>query len=401
MSEFQHLSKAQIYSGLPGVSFSDAARRSKKKLIDEVSLLNEAQKAQLRRHVQSLSGSSSRKRRAEPLEQHRNVRQRHVPTPEPPTDQPEVESASPTGPFLHPPASETLARCYNAFVSGTGNQALSSQVCAVCATEHPANEGEKALLSELAHRDLLKPAKSHPAHQLFGEDGILLSPAHVWQEDDEEVCWVCRPCHTSLSRGELPELALANDLWVGPVPPCLEILTLPEQMLIARHYTRVYVFKMYPKRGGGTWLPSDQRQRGMKGNVVSFRWNTNRVVDMLEGKIAPRQLKTLASVIAVSFIGSGKLPERWLRATFRVRRQRVLDALLWLKQNNPLYHDIEIDMDRINQLPEDDVPEAITANIRQTADATQAARESETYVPTVEEDTPGMCEKLLAQQWLT
>lgn len=108
---------------------------------------------------------------------------------------------------------------------------------------------------------------------------------------------------------------------------------------------------------------------------------------MLEGKIVPRPLSSLASVIVVSFIGSGKLPKRWLHSTFHVRRQRVWEVLCWLKQHNPLYRDINIDEERLAALPDDDVPIEIMATIRQSSDNLQAARESDSYVPNHEPES--------------
>ena len=43
---------------------------------------------------------------------------------------------------------------------------------------------------------------------------------------------------------------------------------------------------------------------------------------------------------------------------FKVRKRRVLEALLWLQANNPLYEDVEIDESVLNSLPEDGVIEA-------------------------------------------
>jgi hypothetical protein len=42
------------------------------------------------------------------------------------------------------------------------------------------------------------------------------------------------------------------------------------------------------------------------------------------------------------------------RTPFLVRRGYILRALVWLKANNPLYHDIEIDMDALAEYPVDD-----------------------------------------------
>ncbi|XP_028418913.1 uncharacterized protein LOC114544479 [Dendronephthya gigantea] len=44
---------------------------------------------------------------------------------------------------------------------------------------------------------------------------------------------------------------------------------------------------------------------------------------------------------------------------FTVRRHRVLEAILWLKTNNPFFKDIEIDRDIIQSLPENGVPEEL------------------------------------------
>ena len=38
----------------------------------------------------------------------------------------------------------------------------------------------------------------------------------------------------------------------------------------------------------------------------------------------------------------------------RVRRKRVLDAILWLKDNNPYYKDITLNRTALQQLPEEE-----------------------------------------------
>ncbi|KAG9310598.1 hypothetical protein JVU11DRAFT_9161 [Chiua virens] len=106
---------------------------------------------------------------------------------------------------------------------------------------------------------------------------------------------------------------------------------------------------------------------------------------MLEGQLMPQLPVSLASVLAITYIGSRKLPKDWLKATFRVRRHVVHDALCWLQINNPFYNNIRISGERVNALPEDDVPEELLAIIRQEGDANIAVRESESYVPSCSE----------------
>jgi hypothetical protein len=57
----------------------------------------------------------------------------------------------------------------------------------------------------------------------------------------------------------------------------------------------------------------------------------------------PSPVATLASVIAISPVGTRKLLTDWLTKTFRVRRAVIRRALIWLKINNPIYEDIQID----------------------------------------------------------
>ena len=40
----------------------------------------------------------------------------------------------------------------------------------------------------------------------------------------------------------------------------------------------------------------------------------------------------------------------------RVRRQKVLEAITWLKDDNPFYADIQIDYEALHRLPIDGIP---------------------------------------------
>ncbi|EJD43129.1 hypothetical protein AURDEDRAFT_66791, partial [Auricularia subglabra TFB-10046 SS5] len=163
---------------------------------------------------------------------------------------------------------------------------------------------------------------------------------------------VCHDYLNSLSKAQLPRFALAQGLWIGKIPYELRDLTLPEQMLVSLRFPCVFVFKLYPKDRRG----NRAEHRGMCGNAVSFAWSTDKILDMLTGDVMPRPARLLASVIAVSFIETGKLPKKWLNATFRVRRRRVYEALCWLKANNPMYENFAISDAPLAELPEDGIP---------------------------------------------
>src|SRR5271163_1610470 len=107
----------------------------------------------------------------------------------------------------------------------------------------------------------------------------------------------------------------------------------------------------------------------MKGTVCTYNLDMTGITSMLSGDLMPRPPLVLASLISVTFIGIGRLPKRWIRNTFRVRRQFVFEALCWLRQHNPKYYgSIQIDLHRLHALPEDDVPVEVMSVIRRSSD---------------------------------
>lgn len=211
---------------------------------------------------------------------------------------------------------------------------------------------------------------------------MLLQPEGVTCQGGRSVANICGKClHDLQKETQLPpKFSLANNLWIGAIPAELGSLTFPEQLLIAHLYPRVYVFKLFPKSGGG---PTDGMQRGMRGNVSTYKLSVEAMVAMVEGKLMPRPPTILSSLIAITYVGVGKIPKKWLHSTFRVRRHHVVRALRWLQDNNPKYYgDITISEDQLDQLPEDDVPDEILGLIRQSNDAGLVDQESSGYVRT-------------------
>jgi len=102
---------------------------------------------------------------------------------------------------------------------------------------------------------------------------------------------------------------------------------------------------------------------------------------MIQGNLMPRRPAVLASLITVTFIGLGDLPKAWIHSTFRVRWKVVHDALLWLKENNPYYVEIDISASHLEELAEDDIPEEVMDIIRQSDDVGMIEQESAVYVP--------------------
>ncbi|KAH7905094.1 hypothetical protein BJ138DRAFT_1138370 [Hygrophoropsis aurantiaca] len=207
---------------------------------------------------------------------------------------------------------------------------------------------------------------------------MVLVEEYITGSGTDATGWICSECYRTLIADTLPKYALANNLWVGAVPHQLAVLTLPEELLISRHFPRCYIVKLHPKASYAA--NPDHLQRGIIGNVTLYNMNTDAIAGMLEGQLLPQPAATLASVLAVTYVGTKILPKQWLKSTFRVRRRIVYEALIWLKAHNPLYADINISVERLEALPEDDVPDEITSVMRHEKDEEAAKRESAGYV---------------------
>jgi hypothetical protein len=280
--------------------------------------------------------------------------------------------------FMVVPSSDDEKECYEAFYNSTSNEALSFETCPICGRRRLTREGEKTLiLSDSTVAEILTSGRTNDVGSCHDNKVIMRELLDI--EGGEVCCWMCLDCLRALERGVLPKLALANNLWMGDVPSELVGLTIPEQLLIARHYPRCYIFKLFP-RDVGVHFPLDQLYSGMAGNASLFELNTQEVIEMLKGQRMPSPVRTLASVIAITFVSSKTLPMDWLKKTFRVRRDVVLRALLWLQRHNPIYADICVDRSRLEELPEDDIPPELLSIIRQEEDDDVAEHERESYV---------------------
>jgi hypothetical protein len=239
-----------------------------------------------------------------------------------------------------------------------------------------AKEGERSfLLSDPLVMDVLTAKHT----ELKDKNRTVILRQLLEVNEGSVSCWMCYDCIKSLETRTLPKLSLANNLSIGDVPPELSSLTIPEQLLIARHYPQCYIFKLFP-RDIDTHIPPDQIHTGMAGNASLFELNTQDIVEMIQGQRMPSPVRTLASIIAITFVSKKKLPMNWLKKTFRVRHRTVYDALSWLQIHNPIYADIHIDQERLESLPEDDVPEELLAVVRQVEDDEVAEKERESYV---------------------
>lgn len=155
---------------------------------------------------------------------------------------------------------------------------------------------------------------------------------------------LCVRCDSSLQKGKLPRLAIANLNVLGSVPPEMNDMTMVEEMLIARCRAKCCIVKLQDHR-----LPSSQR--GIKGNIIIYPQKIGGLANVL-----PPPIDDVIHPICVLFVGQ-TLPSRsWLKDKAHpliVRREVIRRSLIWLKAHNPLYKDIEIDETCLQALPVD------------------------------------------------
>ncbi|KAJ7045295.1 hypothetical protein C8F04DRAFT_904872, partial [Mycena alexandri] len=91
-------------------------------------------------------------------------------------------------------------------------------------------------------------------------------------------------------------------------------------------------------------------QRAASGNVCIHPHEITTLATML-----PRPMSALYDEIVIIFVSEDQeaTPEMFKRTPFLVRRGHILHALNWLKANNPLYHDVVIDLDALAEYPGD------------------------------------------------
>ncbi|KAJ7081407.1 hypothetical protein B0H15DRAFT_924257 [Mycena belliarum] len=243
------------------------------------------------------------------------------------------------------------------FIDRTGNAALLKHTCMVCARKLFSNRLEETEVENIPNPHHLIPAFPHPSHTLH--DGYLLHTAAL----AAGTTYVCLECKRKLAVDERPPLALANGMWLGDVPFQLQILTLPERLLIALYFPAAYIVKLFPKTKGAEFWDRRSVNSGLKGNVSTYRLNTAQIAGIVSGNTMPPSPAILAATIG---------PLKVLPDFLRVRRQRT---------HNHLYTEIEISADQLRLLPEDAVPQEILLNTKHSADVGALEREQAGYVP--------------------
>lgn len=176
----------------------------------------------------------------------------------------------------------------------------------------------------------------------------ILEPQGVLSVDEQQKIakvQLCKRCDDSLAHHVLPRLALANDLYLGPIPYELRDLTVVEEAMIARCRAKAWIVQL---KETGVHLPNTQR--GLKGHIIIYPQHPEDLATVL-----PPSVDNIITPICVIFVGSSPPTKEWLEEHAKplmVRKEKVRAALVWLKRHNPLYENVIIDSSAVDSLPE-------------------------------------------------
>jgi hypothetical protein len=361
---WRRLTIREIIEVLPGPIFSSKEKRSRAKLEEAVLLLPPQQRALLEQAAVTKVYGLNRSRGVEAVISGSS------------------EMNATEDPFLEIVSEDCRRERISKFIDVTGNKATATATCAVCAGTFFKQEIYEVKVSNLQLKNKLTLSIPHPAQKLT--DGMLLhitsSSLHV-EASGVAFVNVCNPCTLDLRKNRTPAMSLANGMWIRDIPLELKVLTLPERVLIARFFPAAYIVKLYPKKKGARNWASSGLHSGLRGNVSTYRLNTDQIAHLASSHIMPPSPAILAATIGVTFVGPNNLPQKTMPGFLRVNRTRVRVALQWLKENNPLYTNITISAERLEALPVDGVPEEILSLARYSDDTRLLAEEMDGYVP--------------------
>ena len=146
--------------------------------------------------------------------------------------------------------------------------------------------------------------------------------------------YFCKACYGMILQSKIPKFGSVNAVSMSTCPSypmILKDLTSVEEAAIARAHPVISIMKLRPS--GASRFISYQR---IRGHAVALPQNPGPLLDIL-----PSSSLVLHDVIRIVWASKRAHTVEDIRPFARIRREKVLQALLWLKDNNPLYFEIK------------------------------------------------------------
>lgn len=167
---------------------------------------------------------------------------------------------------------------------------------------------------------------------------------------------LCSLCHAALLRGSVPKFSAKNNVNVTlcqHYPDALKDLTLTEEYLVAKSHPVGVVVKLRP---GGQTSPANYR--ALRGHFIVIPQDPKPLLQIL-----PSPDLDFTELVKVFWLGKNSPTDIDLKPFFTVRKHKVLAALRYLVQHNPLYGDVTIDHSVVDHWPDEFIPSDIQQQV--------------------------------------
>jgi len=140
---------------------------------------------------------------------------------------------------------------------------------------------------------------------------------------------ICILCENSLNQGLIPKYALANGLWLDSVPLQLQNLTFAEELLIS------YKCQISSSR------------HEINANPAMFKFPPPKYYQVL-----PPSLKQFKDILTYTSTYFNNNTIKYMKGrSLLVRKQKLINALEWLKLNHIAYYNLSISYENLNEYP--------------------------------------------------
>jgi hypothetical protein len=171
---------------------------------------------------------------------------------------------------------------------------------------------------------------------------------------------VCTDCTSALNKCQIPKFNPKNNLFCSKLPDELHDLNWVEEKACAIYHASIQVTRSF----GSTSTEEDPLV--LHGNMCAHAANVISTAEVLL-----RSPADVRGMISVVFAGSRKPSKSQLKHQFLVRKHKIINFLYWLKNNNALYKNVQIDESVTNSYPDEDVLpglyESMVVDIRDNA----------------------------------
>ena len=271
-----------------------------------------------------------------------------------------------------PPSKQLISDTISGFVHGQSFAYIEERGCAVCGSLTSASKltpltDVKCPLSCLDVPNVTRKERMSDEDPF---DEPIPGPVL-----DKRCTDICDDCFEYVKIGQAPPNSLANGHWIGDIPEPLQNLHWTEQLLISKVIHNYCVVKV-----------DISGMHKLRANAICHALPVAKVYTAL-----PPPREELDEVLAFIFIGpTPPTEEIYKRTPFLVRKNKVVNALIWLRRNHIDYRDVEISYENLSSYSDTEPPVIVDyhpSNHTKSPEAT-AINDSEEDDGTLEGECP-------------